>query len=475
MDRSFRSWNDFWDREAKQLYDLPSPLVGAAPVSVYCLQPRPQERLVFLNKTGSAADPQFIPVGPTTRDLVYDDAAAAPWKSVLSEVRQGPIDEYLKIPDLTRRKIMDAEVDRYGPTYFNTEHYHPALGTQFRIQAVIPSPLYHDQKHWWARLPRLGIALTFDDLLGASEPLGPREEQTLTSDSLLLICAISAGNRILSKRLRMIFTNSFARVYGDDKVKNPEQDIAKQIATRGVHETDQDNWDKSLFLIANLILGHHLFFPHAPEALMIFRLLGKDPSSEVLVPHAWDAVEFGGRPGSLEDHIDRLVIDLKFLIRAMIRWAHPSDPEAISRISDADFKRVVLELTKVVLALLCGTPAIVEGQYAAIIPPDALLETCKVTLPAFEKGQISHLRQKRTPRTLEVYSDYLRCLSPIVPAKPRGGKKKSKKAEEDQDWFNSIKHHEIEFSGDQPRPLGKRKLEWMGKYVRARLELELKK
>ncbi len=478
MEKAFKSWSDFWDKEAKQLCFLPGPLVGAAPVSVYCLQPRAQERLVFLNSKGSVADPQYVSVGSSARKLIYDSDATAPWKSILLTVEQGAVDEYLKVSETTRKSIMAAEILRYGADPFDNKGYHTKLGTQFRIQSIIPSPLYHDIKHWWTSLPRLGIALTLKDLLSVSEPTSLPPDKSLTSDSLLLICAVSAGNRILGERLQMIFTNSFFRVYRDSSIISPELEAARIIATRGVNETDRENWDKSLFLITNLVLAHHLFFPHAPEALNIFQLLGKDPNSEVLVPHGWDAFSFKETPGTLEYHIDRLVNDLMYLVRAINRWEHPSNPKVTKKISDSEFEKVVLELTRVALSLLCGRVSIVEEKYAAyaaITPPEAILNICKVTLPAFDKGQISHLRLKRTPKSLEAYSNYIKYLCPVSPTRPIGSKVRVGRNAKKQDEFNSIKHHEIEFSSDQVRLSEKRKLEWMGKYVRARLELELTK
>jgi len=460
MSSLIQSWDDFWDHEARELCNiLPPALVGGAPVSVLLFQPSQAERLVYLNRRDEKPDPIPLPFGPNAKRLFFDLDPQANWHSKTLNVEPAAIEDFLAAPLDVRERFYAAETNsRYTKDRFDSVGLHLKLQESYRIQATFPSPLYHHRGSWWKRLPRLGICYTVAEELGkADDSLSAHGPET--SDRLLLICGISAGNRILGKRLRLIFGNTFQWPRNAEPFS--AENVAKLLCTKNRHNSDQYERDQQLYLIAKLTIAHHILFPQNAAALRVVKLLGVDHNDAFLVPNGWQAVNVPDRVGdNLELWFGHLVNDLMFLIHALVRWEHPEDIQ--QRLSENILEENIRQLALDVLTLLCGVPdehvhyeyIDKDGRhsYLTVMPPARLLSIGNVTIPGSREVTIkTALKDQR-----EWHEFFLHSLCPL-------------KNKTELKGLNAVQPGEIEFCGGNVKVVSKTcRAAWAGAYLRAR-------
>ena len=406
-----------WEREAKHLCEhLRWPFTGGAPISIFCFQPIPEERFVYLQskeQSHSEADrqslskrpPLYLHADKLSKELLCDEHPQLPWSSIVRCVDKEQIVDYLKNDLAIRKQFCSADKKRYANELFDGRTYFLKEGTEYRLQLLFPSPVFHHASAWWKRLPRLGICYTIDDRLG--KPHACNEKHVIDpTDHMLAIMAVSAGNRILAKRLRSMFNNSYAWAE-DEKTADEyfiELDVARRLCTEEIRPSD----DKGIFFVAKLLLAHHLFFPHSPEALRVIQLLSENTCNDVLEMHGWPKMKEAIPPSpNLKESIENLTMDLALLTHALVRWTDPggkADPD-----KKVDFTETLSNQICFVLALLCGKPIwITKGRskHFAISPPALLQQYEPIEMPVYKDSQIA-------TKTSGESSYYLKMLSPI--------------------------------------------------------------
>jgi hypothetical protein len=456
-----QKWEDFWNLEAVELCNtLPRALVGGVPVSVLVFQPGDPGRFVYLNVRGEAPDPIFLPLGPNSTGLFYDPDPESSWRSRSLRVDPDSVKEFLDAPIQERKKFYSVEILKYGKDRYDENVFHLKFGQPYRIKLACPSPLYHQRGNWWRRLPKLGICYTVaNKLASADDTLTDHSQET--GDRLLMICSIAAGNRMLGKRLRLLFNNSFQWPTGRTSEPFSAENVANQLCTKHQHKGNQHAWDQQLYLIAKLTIAHHLFFPADPAALQLVELLGLDANQELLIPHGWEVenrIVKNGR--SFEVCFQNLVTDLMFLIHALVRWEHPDDVQ--QRLQEEAVEERVKHLTLSVLSLICGrideqnSYEHIENQrlrkYLSVQPPTKLMSLGKVTVPGLRDGTISTLLKD----TKKWHKFHFHSLCPIA-------------GESNLKDLNAVQPREIEFSGSAVRVSANTvHAPWAVAYLRAR-------
>lgn len=467
MPKPIHSWKELWEREATELcQSLPGPLVGGAPIGISCYQPSDPEKLVYLGRKNSMPDPISMSVGVNARRIFFNAGLTAPWHAQRFTMTEGLAEEYRKTDKELRRRIYLAEDDRYrktGEPLFDTENYHYRIGLEYLLQPVLASPLYHEHDYWWARLPRLGICWTIGDGLGAIGDGNSAEgrEHKSPTEQLLLICGIGAGNRILAKRLNLLLSGYYRWAGEGAEDEYPEVGIARVLCTEKLNSTDYERWDRSVYLIVRLLIAHHMFFPQSPVALRTAAQLGVEPNEQMLVPYGWPRchIDTESAAAGISQNLEYLVNDLMYLVSSLVRWEHPG--ETRRRTAAKDFKSTVEELTKVALALLCGSP-VTGGKYAFIEPPTKLVEMGGFSIPLYEEGQI--VADETAAAKLSASRTRIMQITPIVA-----------KADPPSPPLYGIKHKaEVIFNSQaspsltRSRPRDESRFEWISKFVRAR-------
>src|ERR1035441_282838 len=246
-----KSWEEFWNLEASLLSrSMPSPLTGGAPISVLCLQPAQSKRMAYMARAAKVEDLIFLPFGPNSEKQLYKRDGSGLWDSQLITHKASTIAKYLQLDESIRKRLYEIESPIYGKELYNHVGFHLLPGKKYRLQTVVPSPLFHSLKKWWIRLPRLGLAYTVSERLGAfSLPHSSRRDNA--AEKLLLIAATSAGNRILSTRLKLVFANRYRspdeiRLIRNKKIDPDEileRKVAQDLCIHGVHPTSEVSWD----------------------------------------------------------------------------------------------------------------------------------------------------------------------------------------------------------------------------------------
>lgn len=445
MSEPILSWSAFWDREADELcHVMPYALVGGSAISTTSYQALDGGRFAYLAR---CEDGRCAPVffrGETLAPGMFADAEQLPGRGSFSIADVVPEGGGEMLEALLRE-----ENRRYGV----------ALNAQisadqklFLAQVAYPSPIHHESKKWWQRIPRLGVCYTIDHTftLPAGQP--ESEQQRRVSEDILLISAIHAGNRIISRRLALLFSNPFRwdAYKPDDRIA---EIIARSVCLKEPHVVSRVDDDQKLCLITKLLLGHHLFFPHSPEALTAMKLLGKDPNGDVLVPHGWHSVvQCQSSSTRIEQCVENLVLDLALLVKAFVRWDRP---ESLERTPEPDLEKEIRGLAVRGLALLCGDLEWKEnGEFYAISPPKALLSLGEFVLPALPRSQARSI-VKAAPKEPE-FQRYLVQWPSI-------------------DDSSTGKHYTTEMvlfkhtlKGAERRPSPE--MPWLNRYLRARIE-----
>jgi hypothetical protein len=454
MSEPMYSWRAFWDREANELCKaMPYALVGGSAISTMTFQAVGKGRLIYLSRDEAGRNKAIPMEAEVSASRIYADPNALPLVERFS-TKQAP----LRARDCEDNvKLYQEETHRYGYTFHdpNTNLFFPMV--KYSLQAAYPSPIHHESREWWVRIPRLGMCYTVEHQLGHGEGSSVRRQHG-TSDLILLISAIHAGNRILSKRLALLFSNTYRWSKYRRTDKKHGQQIAENIALAlCIHDprvrSEVDD-DQKLYFILKLVVSHHIFFPHSPEALTAFHLLGRKPNEEVLVPHGWEPVErWESGSTDIQDCLARLVKDLSLLVRAFIRWTHP---EAIDRVQDKDLEEEIRSLTIRALGILCGNFVWIEdGEWYAIQPPTTLRETGNFSLPAVERSVAQPIIKQGRKGRRDFYR-YMLQLSPLE-MKTSGG------------HYTTRKVADVEYSETISRRDGPL-MHWLSRYLRARIE-----
>lgn len=457
METPIDTWEVFWQRESDELCEiLPLALVGGSAITTACFQPPGAGRLVYLTRDKDGKS-QCIPMdsGPNS-DRIFKLANDLPY------IHPFPMD-----PDMTeayqhvdKQKLLslyEEEIRRYDPAFFHADTYLLREGIQYSLQVAFPSPLHHESKEWWGRLPRLGLCYTLENKLAHKDGLSS-EGQKSTSELVLILSAVHAANRIMSKRLALLFENIYCWT-GFTKEEMSVERIARSLCIEDLAISSDVKQDQHLYLITKLLLAHHLFFPHSPAALNAFKCLGKDPNADILIPHGWEAVNhFESNPTDIGKYIDQLIKDIALLVRAFTRWERP---ESVTRRADADLVKDLRRLIVMALGILCGTFVWKEhDEYLALVPPKALIPFGPITLPAITKGQVNYIRQHRVTESNSFYPS-MQQLSPLAVVVPETGYK--------------IKLHVVvhKRTGTET-PKKSEKMQWLSKYLRDRIELQIR-
>jgi hypothetical protein len=317
--------------EVRRLVDvLPFALVGGATVSALLFQPTEGGgRLVYLDKSTEPDDPISIDPSQVSEKFIFAAEDDAPWVTSEAHVEQATLDEYFKNNrSEMRQRLAKQDRRRYPGVQFN-EDGAAVAGTPYMMHHVFPSPLYHQPKAWWKRLPRLGQIYS----LGKS----------LEHRNVLLICGISVGNRALEIRLKLLLQH-------ENKIRRTALEIARSAASEG--QVDKDEYH---FLVAHLLMAHHWFYPYDPTALRIFTKLGCNPDG-ILKSHGWPASglkDLAAR-APLDNLIEQVAQDFSFLIYACTRWNSPE--ENTRRKDPAELVRELKAALRTTLALVCGKP-----------------------------------------------------------------------------------------------------------------------
>lgn len=457
------SWGVFWEQEANDLCErLPSLLVGGAPVTVLCYQPAKAERMVYLNRVKGGPSPIYFGVGQHARSLFFDPSLSAVWRTRYLEWSDRDVIRYIDETDeKIREDIWFAETDRYPKEWFDAKGHHYLAKRDYRLHAVFPSPLYHERDFWWRRLPRLGVCYTLSDQLGNVPDL-IAEDRAKAAESLLHIYGIGSGNRILGKRLRLALSGYYKWSGDERSTPQPEQRIARLIVTTGISPSDSKTWDQALYLVARLILAHHIFFPQSPVGLQLFQVFDLDPNVDILQPHGWEATTLipvataapdGNRAPQL---FQNLVHDLIFLIHALVRW---EDPEQVShRITGSELESTLGQLTRIALILLSGEPAKLLDDRVTLTGHDELQRLGAAPIPVYDAKQFKAILSSPSR---DGYAGFMAHLSPI-------GQSRNDRL------FNGIQHGAVvqmepgQRRGRIDNIVHHTTHEWVSKYMRAR-------
>jgi hypothetical protein len=472
------SWDDLWDREAKELCErLPLPLVRSAPVAVLCYQPAKEERLVYLNSVGSTPDPIPLSVGENARKMFFNSSPTAPWRAEEITMTQRSATLYKKTSIDIRKRVYDAELLRYGNNaskLYQQGQYHYKVGLSYKLQSVFPSPLYHEHEYWWRRLPRLGICYTLDDSLGKLEDsrTGLETKDRIgrgATDPLLLICGVAAGNRILAKRLSLLL-NGYRRWSKDDPEEEfPGQRIARLLCADGIKPSDIDRWDEAVYIVSRLVIAHHMFFPQIPVALQIFEKLKVEPNS-ILAASNWPPVSSlpATESDNLEVLVDFLVSDILFLLHALLRWEHPD--RAQERSDKGDLRTTLKELIKISLTLLGGMPETLFDEYGTIVPPRGLASLGTFSLPLYERTQLDGRRSIIS----DSGTNFSRLVKQICPVLDSEEATRDFHRQNTKGPYGSKYAYRAEFRSDgrvEKKSLAdreKRNSKWVGEFIRVR-------
>ncbi|HEY1903071.1 MAG TPA: hypothetical protein VGG56_11595 [Terracidiphilus sp.] len=420
-----KSWEIFWDRDAHHIQRCLNPeLLGVAPLTILCYQPV-KERLVYLKtdahipdaalESGESSDP-ILGFSPTqsSLDFLRDQKSSSPWLSDIKTIEEAPLIDYPAINDPDqRRSILNAERDRYGKQYpYETRTSALKLDGEYRRQLVVPSPTYHDSG-WWNQVARFGIAYTIKDML-ANRANVEKDEFSRVADSMLFVMAAFAANRILARRLRLVFNNSYperkpSKSTGFKKSKRSpffEDNVARQLwlGEMGV-------CDESIFFVCKLILAHHLFFPHRPQALEIFESFSIHGSASVLEMHGWEIPQWKIVSCiDLKSAIDCLIVDIKFFISALIRWEDPTDPKTLG--AQEKLNETLETVVYLSLGQLAGKICD-KDRYVKIVPPDKLTQIRTIKVPAFGEGQIRQKLKMNKAKSDKAFSKVVYTVAPI--------------------------------------------------------------
>jgi hypothetical protein len=435
-----KNWNEFWSRETAYLAEgLRWPLVGGAPVSVLTYQPGPEERLVYLHEGQTE---NFLHVDNLSRDFICNASPQTPWHSKVCRVQDAQIKEFMVTEHDVRKRVFDAETRKYPHYPYSSRDGFLKRDTEYRLQLLFAAPVYCTLKDWWKRLPRLGYCYTVEDQLG--KPHTPAETlPKAPTDQMLMIMAVSVAIRLLDKRLRLVFNNSYRwSKDGSSKEDYVEVKTPQIICNLSKRKVD----DRSIFFVAKLILAHHLFFPHSPEALRIFQLLSNNKCDDILALHGWPKTSRPISPTTdLRDSVNNLATDLHHLTHAIERWSGPVDAIAGKKECGEAFP----EHVRLALALLCGEPKWdASSETFMIVPPLSLQDLGPINMPVFSKRQ---LVKKGTGQP----SFYLETLCPIGNDYPQ------------PKWNITAMDGMIFPAGDGPKE-DEHKLEWTSKYIYSR-------
>jgi hypothetical protein len=154
------------------------------------------------------------------------------------------------------------------------------------------------------------------------------------------------SNYLIVRQFRVLARDTYK---ADDRIA---ETIARSLCFNEPRILKLVDDDQRLYLVTKLLLGHHLFFPHSPEALTAITLLGKDPNRDILIPHGWEPfARYQSNSTCIEQCIKNLVSDLALLVKAFVRWDRP---ESLERVSERDLEKEIRRLIREALALLCG-------------------------------------------------------------------------------------------------------------------------
>jgi hypothetical protein len=451
------SWKVFWQREADELCQvMPIALVGGSAITTICFQSVGLGRLVYLtrNQAGQSA-PIILDSGPDFARIFNnpDDLPLPKYFTMSADISQ----IYGKLDRTALLALYDEEVRRYGPTLYDADTLMLRGVTESCLQVAFPSPLHHESKDWWNRLPRLGSCYSLENKLAHKEGLSG-ENQAKTSQLVLQTSAMHAGNRIMSKRLGLLFENTYSWEV-DKKVKKDEKTVAENISRAlcivESKTSSKVTHDQKLYLITKLLVAHHLFFPHSPEALKAFEFLGKDPNGDVLIPHEWEPVHyFESTATDLRQCVERLVKDVTLLVRAFNRWDRP---ESVKRVPDSTLESEIQSLVKEALGILCGSISWAEGgEFLSLLPPKGLLPLGEISMPAITKSQTTRIFESRDTGSKAFYP-FMQQLAPLSVRVPTERYKIS---------LSSIVHSTM----GSNKPKDSEVMLWLSKYFRARIE-----
>jgi hypothetical protein len=384
--------------EIRRLVDvLPPPLSGGAPVSALLFQPTEAGgRLVYLDRDKNAGpeNPIHLDPGQVSEKFFFKVDDKNPWSTEDAFAEQAVLDEYCN-RNVAEMRLRLAKQDklRYQLIQYDKDGIVP-VGTRYRMHYIVPPPVYHQSIRWWNRLPRLGQIYSLGD--------------QLEHDNLLLICGMSIGIRALAIRLNLLLDH-------ENKVRQTAFQIAGSLASARQVEPDEFH-----YLLANMLMAHHWFYPYDPLALKIFALLGSDPD-RVLNMHGWPSSGLRNfeTNSPLDTLLDQLAQDLLFLIYACTIWSAPGDSQ---RKDSAELYKEVKMGLRTVLALICGTPRYAKvspmnlkyldysAEYICIQPPVALQadKSNSPELPLFSREQLLTKDQNVS----QIAQAYLQTLCP---------------------------------------------------------------
>ena len=409
MTEPILSWNTFWDREAEELcHVMPYALVGGSAITTMSFQAFGEGRFAYLSRDEDGRCTPIYLWGEPFARCMFADAERLP-----RTITFPMADAVATILDQDGRDALESmrreEVRRYGTMSGDSNIDQVLEEDRFSAQVAYPSPIHHESKKWWLRIPRLGVCYTVEN---ASWQAGGPDNDDLQriSDHILLISAVHAGNRIISRRLALLFSNSFrwGAYKAGDRIA---ETIARSVCFNEPHIRKLVDDDQKIYLVTKLLLGHHLFFPQSPEALTAMAILGKNPNLDVLVPHGWESVALCQSSSTLiEQCVKNLVLDLALLVKAFVRWDRP---ESLERVSERDLEIEIRRLILMALALLCGNLEWIDnGDYFAIVPPRKVLELGDVIMPALPKSPARSIIEGASKKGKLEYHRYLAQWSP---------------------------------------------------------------
>jgi hypothetical protein len=345
------------------------------------------------------------------------------------------------------------EERRYGAKIRDFDKDAIPESARFSAQVAYPSPIHHESRKWWLRIPRLGLCYTVNDALGhAGAP--DIDEQHRNSDHILLISAIHAGNRMISRRLALLFANCFHWdcYKADDRIA---ETIARSLCFNEPHNRKLVDDDQKLYLVTKLLLGHHLFFPQSAETFAAITLLGKEPNEGVLLPHGWDAVtRWQSSSVGIGQCVDNLVLDLALLIKAFVRWDRP---ESLERVPDRDLEKEIRRFTGMALSLLCGDIVWIDNnEFYGVASPRSMVELGEVLLPALPKSAARSIIDSASKKGKREYDRYLTQWS-MPDRRGSGGHYTTSMAL----FKHTLRGVEKRESPEMP---------WLNRYLRARIE-----
>lgn len=420
---------------------LPPPLSGGAPLSALLFQPTVDGgRLVYLDKNVEPDDPIYIDPGQVSEKFFFNVNDESPWMTAEAAIESSALDEYCQKNDAEMRlRLAKQDAVRYPSTSFDQNGV-VSTGTRYTMHYIVPPPVYHHIIEWWKRLPRLGQIYSLGN--------------ELEHENLLLICGMSVGIRALGIRLNLL-------LHHESTVRRTAFQIAGAAASDRTVDTDEFH-----YLLANMLMAHHWFYPYDPLALKIFARLRSDPDT-VLNMHGWPSSGLKNldTKSSLNVLIDQLAQDLLFLIYACTIWNAPSDYQ---RKDSAELYAQIKVALRTVLAVICGTPRYAKlsamrlkyqdypADYMCIECPKELRgdKSDDPELPLFARGQLL----TRDDHVGQIAEAYLQTLSPIGKVDLLG------------QWNNfKVSRVQGERAWTQRKEMGK----WLTRYARARCVMKV--